>query len=445
MQKGKAFLVLRHAWQMVGRTLRSYALLSVTIILTFSLFLGYLLYTDASAYNQYKEIFRTPRGMLHVSDDNYSGSQRLRTFLEKTKEIGQTQTCIVYSGVKFYSMTFGESADAENDMHYDWSFGLDVYCLPDNAWVGDVGFDPYDLSRITWLDGKERTQITLAEDEMLLPEQLYYFLGLNEMEVPEYTFEFSTAVMRSDGLTSFKVDRYTLKVVGLLRDDTPITVDAYEQDGEIRISPARDYISNGNFRFVVSQKLMNPTTVPDMERWNRDIYVYTDSPELVTQLARSMDYSVESVYEQQNHALEQLGYQMRSKAIIAAALLLLLGINLYSSFSNVLNERKFEIGVKRALGASSWSIVRQFLYESLIVIAANVLAAIALVADVFVIYKYFYERPDEYGYAKEWIVYISPYSVAMFLVCSVTLTLVFSLVFAYKSTRVEIVKYLKAE
>ena len=42
MRKGKLFSLLRHAFQMVGRTWKSYALLSVTIVLSFSLLLGYL-------------------------------------------------------------------------------------------------------------------------------------------------------------------------------------------------------------------------------------------------------------------------------------------------------------------------------------------------------------------------------------------------------------------
>ena len=41
---------------MVSRTLQSYMLLSVTIVLSFSLLLGYLLYTDPASYNKYKDI-----------------------------------------------------------------------------------------------------------------------------------------------------------------------------------------------------------------------------------------------------------------------------------------------------------------------------------------------------------------------------------------------------
>ena len=111
-----------------------------------------------------------------------------------------------------------------------------------------------------------------------------------------------------------------------------------------------------------------------------------------------------------------------------------------------MNDRKFEIGVKRAIGASALSIVRQFLYESLIVMVTNIFLSVVLVADVFIVYKFLYEHtPNEWGQYLKWIIYISPQSLAMFAVSSVSLTLVFSLIFAYKSTQVEIVQYLKAE
>jgi hypothetical protein len=78
--------------------------------------------------------------------------------------------------------------------------------------------------------------------------------------------------------------------------------------------------------------------------------------------------------------------------------------------------------------------------------AVNILLSISLVADVAVIYKYIVEHtPDETGAYPDFILYISPYSAAMFGICALSLTVVFSLIFAYKSTRVEIVQYLKAE
>lgn len=423
MQRRKLFLIPLHAFTMVRKTLKCYALLSITIVMSFSLLLGYMLYTDSALYNRYKALFCEPRGMMRCYDTEME-NKKLGMFLSKAALIGNTNSCVVYT------IAGGETRTYYDIEEYDLAEGhaltlpnWQITALPDHAWLADAFGVRYDLDSITWLDGQEHSDITQAADEALLPEDLFYALGLDEMEVPEYTFRFE------------HIGSLTLKIIGLLKDAIPL-----QFDEELEIQN-KDYIN----RVVVSQDLLNPETVPDVYM-GRFVQIYTDSPELVAQLAHSMGYSVQSVYEQQNEALEQMRYEKSNKAVIAAALLLLLGINLYSSFSNALNDRKFEIGVKRAIGASAWSIVRQFLHESLIVMAANILISVALVADVFIVYKFIYERtPDEWGNFSQWTVYISPHSVAMFLVCSVTLTVVFSLVFAYKTTRVEIVRYLKAE
>jgi len=163
------------------------------------------------------------------------------------------------------------------------------------------------------------------------------------------------------------------------------------------------------------------------------------------------DAMIKTVYEDQARALEQIQTEKGTKAIIAALLLVILGINLYSCFENALNDRKFEIGVKRAMGASGFSIVRQFFYESMIVIVANIVISIAFVVDVGLLLKLYRQltMKDFSGIVhfefETYSLYITPYSIGMFAACAIVLTVVFSLVFAYKTTQVQIVDYLKAE
>lgn len=160
-----------------------------------------------------------------------------------------------------------------------------------------------------------------------------------------------------------------------------------------------------------------------------------------------MDFDLwHSVYQLQNDALEEIRTVKGNKALIACAMLLLLGINLYSSFTNALNERKFEIGVKRAIGASPWSIVKQFLCEGIIVMVLNTFLSVVLVVDIALLFKVIYQQtPDIYGMYHSFTILITPHSAAMFALCAVSLTLVFSLIFAWKTTQVEIIQYLKAE
>lgn len=64
-----------------------------------------------------------------------------------------------------------------------------------------------------------------------------------------------------------------------------------------------------------------------------------------------MNMSIMNVMDEQNNAIKEENIVIRNKYIIAAVLFVILGINLYSAFSNALNERKYEIGIKRAIGA----------------------------------------------------------------------------------------------
>lgn len=428
MKRAKCFPVLRHAFGMVGRTIKSYALLSVTIILSFSFLLGYLLYTDTSLYNRYKNVFSYRRGDILVGDASEDG-ERMKALLENLRKLENTGCYMYYyclGGVmKVDYMIDSPLYPADSLVNLpNWQ----LYYLPDHSWPenGLVRFN----SDITWI-GEPREDFYLAADEAILGEDVYRALGLDRMEDPVYTFRFESG------------PTLTLRIAGYTKEEAPLTFYPSAAGSSIYLA------SNRANQLILSAKLIDSATIDgnQLEYLTRYLSIYTDSPEQVVQLAETMNFEeIVSVYEQQNSALEAIRYEKKNKAIISMAMLLLLGINLYSSFTNALNDRKFEIGVKRAIGASGWSIVRQFLYESMIVMAANIFISVVLVVDGFIVYKYIYEHtPNESGIYSDLIVYISPHSVAMFGVCAMALTIVFSLIFAYKSTRVEIVQYLKAE
>ena len=50
-------IAINHSILMVRRNLKSYLLLSVTILLSFTFLLGYFVYSDSEIYNRYKEYF----------------------------------------------------------------------------------------------------------------------------------------------------------------------------------------------------------------------------------------------------------------------------------------------------------------------------------------------------------------------------------------------------
>ena len=171
------------------------------------------------------------------------------------------------------------------------------------------------------------------------------------------------------------------------------------------------------------------------------VWINTQEPEKAIVFARALGLIPYGVYEAQQSTNAVMKVEIGNKAYISAVILLLLGLNLYSSFSNALHERRYEIGVKRALGAGISHIMRQFIYESIAVLLLDTLISAIIVVDLMIGYKAY----QTFVLGNEWIVYISLYSVIIFLVCVISLSTVFSLIFAYKSTQVEIIKYLRDE
>ena len=429
----KLFAVLRHACTMVVRRLKTYAFLSVTIILSFSFLLGYLLLTDSQLYNDQKLNFIRRRGDVYIRVFEQSpDAGRQRMLFEKLDAMENTQYYTAYFGVFeemaiYYDATiYGKSPNSVNLR------GMEALFLPDYAWVdledyGAAHYSGFDGgSEIVWLDSRETEDFTLEADQVILSEKVYRLLRLEEETEPIFQLRTTSGINTQ------------LRVAGYIKADEPY-----------------DYSYEGWYStpsMILSVKFLDWLANNGVQLWgdgdgilrNYFYNIHSETPEQVVALAKTLGYNyVQSIYEWQNNALKLMQAQAGNKAIIACALLVLLGINLYSSFSNAMNERKYEIGVKRAVGASAWSIVRQFLYESMIVMVANVAISIALVANVGVLYKIFMEWQS--NFLDTYVLYLTPHSMVIFGACAVTLTVVFSLIFAYKSTQVEIVQYLKAE
>lgn len=76
---------IAHAAKMLWRHKSSYAMLSVTIVLSFSLLLGYLAFMDSELYNRYKLIFSARKDvvMAYTWDKNPVEHLALATKVEK--------------------------------------------------------------------------------------------------------------------------------------------------------------------------------------------------------------------------------------------------------------------------------------------------------------------------------------------------------------------------
>ena len=439
--KMKPFRILCHALTMVRRNLRAYAALSVTIILSFSILLGFMGYMDTKHYNSYKGLLSKDPSLLKVSSASLSAA-RAALLQDRAAEYGTTHS-LQYLSVNHWLQTDGWTLATGESLTSD--FRVQANAIPRETWFLEdtgTGMSLLGTYSVTWLDDREVSNVTLEPGEILIDEQLFKALGLNQGN--------NTLKLTFSGGDLFFERTFT--VVGTVPSTYPLELELYEipntgeQAARLKDNKLKQYTSVIFF----SLQDFNPTVFGGS--WYRNLIFYSDQPTSVKQMIKTLepDLSVLSVYEMQENAFEVIRTEKATKSVIAILLLLILGINLYSSFQNALNERKFEIGVKRAVGASAFSIVRQFFYESMLVMLINIAVTVALVVDLGLVLKLYREATaigDTYANLAEtnYILYITGESVAMFAVCALVLTVVFSFIFAYKATRVQIVDYLKAE
>ncbi len=335
----------------------------------------------------------------------------------KLAEIPDTHAYSAPYGVLCF---IGNAVNVNNPDSKIYGGGIGIYALPQQV------FGLYDglgsTLEIEWREGEERDGIRLEPGEALANEDLLSML-------PEGTTEFHE-VLGSPTIYE-KLYDVQLKLVGTVRSKSADT------EGR-SFSPA----------LYVSRAEWNPADQPDL-LCAQLIVVHSPQPEKVYNLAKSLNpegWEPQAVYRDQNEALKKQQQDARIKAILTVGLFLLLGINLYSSFSNALNERKFEIGVKRAIGAGAPQIVGQFTLESLMVLLGDLALSVALVTGAGIAYKLYAQHiPDHLGRSHVFTLYITPWSIGMFSACALALTVVFSLLFSYQATKVQVIDYLKGE
>lgn len=404
---------LLHAIRMVRRNFKSYAMLSITIALSFSVLLGYLLLSDSNHYNSFKEIFSTPNQvvMAYTYDSRTEILQRL---IAQVKQ--EDPDCYAYSYVT--SSAFLPQYDG---------IAAETVLLPANE---TVVFQEMLEERNSILYAKqvqvlEGKSFPLKTGEAVINRSAYDSL-FGDTPLPA---TLTVTVPLEDGSQKL----FSLSVVGIAADtnEAPFSCDLL---GRV----------TGTVKVYTPATLLRP--VGKQAQGKQTVFFYSQQPEKARQLCEqykkvlSSTCVIHAVCTAQAEANEVLLSSAQTKTLICVMLLLILGVNLYGCFSNALNDRRFEIGVKRAIGATPMAVIRQFLTEGFCVTLLNIFASVAIVAELAIVYKCW-----QHFQGTEWIVYLSPYSAGAFLVCSLGMTVIFSLLFAYQSEQVETASQLKAE
>lgn len=410
--------ITSHAIKMLYRNKKSYLALSVTIIFSFVILLGYLLMVDSKSYNDYKELFATPRNVV-MTYEQFSNN-KMTTLISMVEEN--------IDDVSYYTYY-----DANTMLSQYGTVHASVYFLPAGSrpiYEETTGHASTN-EEIRWNTAEEVKMLTgletmlLSGNQAVINESFYKMLGGDELTFP---FELVVPMTWTDGSTEV----LSLSVEGICEDS--------------HFAESKFYINEeghwqGNVQIYTSQEALESRSDKDIFDIMYHVCFCTDSPNEVAKYIEALGLVKHAVCEAQDTATVEIVAQKQTKGLIAILLLVILGINLFSSMSNVLGERQFEIGVKRAIGASSHHIVYQFLVESILVMLLDAIIATVLVAQAAIIYKVVMEL----FFDVTWVWYLSKYAIWMYVISCISITVLFSLILAYRATKVEIVKQLKSE
>lgn len=391
----------KHAIMMVKKNKRKYMLLSVTILISFVFFLAYLMYIDSNYMTKNVQDIVSSKKLIRVCASNVEEQRKLKVFLDS---IDNKET-------HYY-------INREVFLHEDY---IDLFAKVDKKEF-DMGVNviPSECSNVfngiyMKINSREDKGISLGKDEIIVPEYIYKELYKNKQETEDVYIKLPFA------LKDDKCIIKDLKVVGAYRVNKTVWMMDYSN------------------RMIISYETVRNNEIKLGD--NIQAYIYTEKSQDLIRSMRSMELPGISTLEQKSNAFSLIKEKVRVKAIITVVLFFLLGINLYSSFKNVLEQRKYEIGVKRAVGASGLDIIEQFFFEGIIVVGINVILAIFITNMMFLVYKLY----NEIVLGQEFIIYINNFSKMMFGVVSMFIMFIYSITFAIQSSRVEIIKYLKSE
>lgn len=402
-----------HSYMMVLRNFKSYILLSVTITLSFSFLLAFFVLSDSNIYNKYKEIFSVSPNIMNINGATigYSDAgddittERYQLLINRLQKMKDT----------YFYQYFETQLELTHYQNAHNHITASITYVPNNLWgIYNTDIGGF-LRKVKLISG---SQTLNNKNEVIIDQNLYRLLASKDSSKP---LTVKLPIVDEDGIYQLK----EFKVVGVV---------------EALFNPIKSQDSTTYYvRVYVSQALAKSYNSAHYS--NRNILVYSPNILEVRQICKELSLGNYAPIEYQITAKKEIQNQINLNSITAMILFVLLGINLYSSFKNALNERCFEIGVKRAIGAKKKNIIYQFFFEGLIVMLANILFSILLVTNLLVAYKFI----QHVFYDTEWIVNISSYSVIIYIFCAVFLSVSYSFVFAYQSTEVEIIRHLKAE
>lgn len=404
--------IIKHSLTMMKVHWQAYLSLSITITISLGLFLGILVYYDTTYFNEYKSDISIPPNIIQSGDGNLQTANALTIMSQK------------------YDDTFAFSwRDGGVDLpSYQRSIFGHLTFVDHNFFnfpiEGNHGFVSHNI-----IEGRLFTHEEISNNEKII---------LIEEKFKDILFGTEEAIGQEILLpTNFSGD-------SIPTDVTPYTIigvvqshDTYPSDildDESMMIDGRLYLPlNALVDFKDIQTLSYTLVVAKSPEVQREIYQ--------TLFLEGM-HTTSSLWhiEYASHAYIEM---RESQISLLAIVLIILSLNLFSLHSNVLKKRQQEIAIKRALGASKRTIIIEFFIEGLFIFLINFLVVCFLISTIAVIWYYFNHNLYQ-GYNLKSLV-IMPFSIQLFIIVSILMTILNSMILAYQATRINIIDAIKAE
>lgn len=390
----KYLKILWHSLIMIKKKWREYKYLFVTMILSFSFLLGFLVYSDTMLFNTYKDVYSKNESIITISNPNIKKKN-----VVNTKLAGE-------DGTVYYEYEYQGAMSTISDF-----LNYEIYYVPDRMQM--FCWDDTEEIKVHGKDSK----IRLEENEVYVCKSLYKYLkkeeqGIKYIDIP---IEYSDS--------EYEVRRYYVK-------------DWFEMNNdEITYNFQTNQIE-GRASILVPQSSLQGKKI-DAE--NTVEIIYTNNVCEVLSVLSTFGITYNAPCEWKQIADQSRQVQVGVKMLVVIVLYVLLGINIYSSFANTLNRRKYEIGIRKSMGATNKDIVVQFFCESMCIILMTILVSVACIYWCSLIYKllmFFFM-------GERVVLQIGKFSIIIFAISVIFLSAYFSLVFAIQANRTKIILYLK--
>lgn len=417
--------VLSHALKMIRRNKKSYQRLFFSIFLTFSFLLMMFLIFDTTTFFKERKVLRQPSHIMEASFLNASKEEVAR----------YTANLALTSGIRFY-----KDRDILLSPPYTVadSVQLIYHMIPKN--FEEIVFKYYeglDTARLS--DGGKSFQN--SESCYLMEDVLPILRGIGLVKDNHIFLPIprgKEVLMKSievQGSISFPYpDEVWTKKDKKSTDDTLFVLNEGVAQGNIHVWLPEDLIPYGSIHKDLGDKVkefvsgysifVDPKYARDLATMGRQYNIITTGPELQKMSAR---YNM------------MLGID--TKRLVGILVFVLLFMNLSASFTNALKDRRYEIALRRSLGASPWRILQEFFLESAIVNFSAFLLSMILVTAIW----YGYRLIVYFRSGLRYTVFLTEGDILVYVLMFLSILIFSGIQFAFQAMQTNIVQALQGE